>query len=159
MQAIIQRLLASATFEASLSARADIESRLVDDRLIATLFALTNAHCIAVSTVKTGHPMGPTTPGGFSNSHYYYRAVDIVAVDGKPIAGHATDPAILDVGRILRHLPPQERPDHIYGPAEWHAALGYSSRSGFRSDPFHDKIHADHLHLSFESETSTSNEE
>ncbi len=103
--------------------------------------------------------MGPVTPGGLVNSHYYYRAVDIVAVDGNPIAGHATDSAIVDVGRIVRHLPPQERPDHIYGPVEWHAALGYSSREGFRCDPFHNKIHADHLHLSFESETGTSNEE
>ena len=33
------------------------------------------------------------------------------------------------------------------------------STAGFRNDPFHNQIHVDHLHLSFEMETGTENQE
>ena len=155
----LTELLANSTFKPSPEARADLESGQTDPRLIFVLLFLTRQHGLEVSTIKTGHPLGARTPGGFVNSHYYYRAVDISAVDGKPVAGHGADPELVSVGRMLRELAPQWRPDCIFGPAEWHAALGYPATAGFRSDPFHNQIHADHLHLSFEAETGTENQE
>lgn len=155
----IQRLLVIPTFKPSLQAHADLASGNTDPRLVSVLLTLASAHEIAVSTIKTGHPLGPKTPGGLVNSHYYYRAVDIVAIDEKTIVGHETDPSVVDIGRILRRLSPQARPDHIFGPGAWHAVLGYPSTAGFRNDPFHNLTHTDHLHLSFELETGTENQE
>ncbi|WP_201388541.1 hypothetical protein [Ktedonobacter sp. SOSP1-52] len=155
----IEQLLAIPIFKPSHQARADLESGHTDTRLISVLLTLASAHGLEVSTIKTGHPLGPKTPGGFVNSHYYYRAVDIIAIDGKAIADHETDPSVVDIGHILRRLSPQDRPDHIFGPEAWHGALGYPPTAGFRSDPFHNQIHADHLHLSFELEAGTDNQE
>jgi len=155
----VQQLLLLPTFIPSLDARADLESGRVDARLVAALTALARGHTIEVSKIKTGHPMGPTSPNGVVNSHYDYRAADIVAVAGHPIAGHATNPAVLGVGRVLRGLSPQERPDRIYGPATWHTTLRYPADTGFVSDAFHDHIHADHLHLGFATATGTANRE
>ncbi|MDQ2714072.1 MAG: hypothetical protein M3Z08_04120 [Chloroflexota bacterium] len=155
----VEQLLAIPAFKPSSQARADLESGNTDARLVSVLLTLAQKHALEVSTIKTGHPLGPKTPGGFVNSHYYYRAADITAIDGKSIAGHETDSDIVDVGRMLRNLLPQDRPDHIFGPEAWQAALGYASTAGFRSDPFHNQIHADHLHLSFELETGTDNQE
>lgn len=131
----------------------------MDARLVRVLLALVHRRPIAVSLIKTGHPMGPTTPNGRPNAHYYGRAGDIVAVDGTPVAGNGAASGLVDLGRMLRAMPPEERPDSIMGPAEWHRALGDSASAGFVSDPFHDAIHADHLHLGFESESGTSNRE
>ncbi|GER89808.1 hypothetical protein KDW_39700 [Dictyobacter vulcani] len=154
-----EQLLALPTFKPSAPALADLKSGNVDTRLVFVLLTLAQQHALDISTIKTGHPMEPKTRGGFVNSHYYYRAVDIIAIDGKSIAGHETDPDIVDVGRILRSLSPQDRPDHIFGPAAWHATLRYTSTAGFKNDPFHNQIYADHLHLSFELETGTDNQE
>src|SRR5438045_8388834 len=108
----VEHLLAMDTFKPSPGVRADLESGHVDDRIINVLLVLAKKHTLEVSVIKTGHPLGPTTPGGKNNSHYFYRAVDITAIDGKSLVGYATDPDILDVGRLLHDLPPQTRPDH-----------------------------------------------
>lgn len=155
----LAQLLALPTFRPSADARLDLESGNVDARLVEVLFVLAQEHNLDVSIIKTGHPLGPTTPGGFTNSHYYYRAVDITAVDGKSLLEYPTDQDVLAIGRILRSLPPQARPDHIFGPEAWQTSLGYTVSAGFRSDAFHNQIHADHLHLSFELETGTENQE
>lgn len=121
----------------------------MDSRLVEVFLALAVEHEIAISIIKTGHPLDATAPSGRENDHYFYRAADITAVDGQPVADDACSPALLDVGRILYDLPPDIRPHRIYGPAGWHRALGYSAERGFISDPFHDAIHADHLHLGY----------
>ncbi len=159
MNDTVEQLIHNPNFKPSANAQTDIESGQVDARIVRTLLTLTEKHTINVSLIKTGHPLGPRTPGGYPNSHFYYRAVDITAVDGISIQEHGGDPAILDVGRILRGIPPQERPDHIFGPQEWHTALRYPASTGFRSDPFHNSIHVDHIHLSFETENGTENQE
>jgi hypothetical protein len=155
----VEQLFELSTFKPSEQAYADLASGNTDPRLVAILLALAQKHGLEISTIKTGHPLGPRTPGGFVNSHYFYRAVDIIAIDGKSIPGHETDPGIVDVGRILRGISPQDRPDYIFGPEAWHAVLKYPETAGFRSDPFHNRLHADHLHLSFESEEGTENQE
>lgn len=149
---IVRELLSHPSFKPSKNARADLDSGAVDLRLVKVLIVLVQHHAIEVSIIKTGHPMGPTTPSSRPNDHYFYRVADIPAVDGKPVLGNGSDTSILHIGRILRRMTPQERPDQIMGPAEWHAALGLGESSGFISDAFHNAIHADHLHIGFGAE-------
>lgn len=155
----VAHLLVHPNLVLSADARADLEAGVVDPRLVAVLLALARKHRIEVSLIKAGHPFGPVTPGGKTNAHYYGRVADIVAVDRKPIAGNGADPGIVDVGRILRGMRPEDRPDQIMGPQAWHEALGYPRSAGFLSGPFHDAIHRDHLHVGFASESGTGNEE
>lgn len=143
-------LLANPNFLPSENAAADLRGGLVDPRLVAALSDLAREHEIQVPTIKTGHPMGPLTPGGKPSDHHHYRAADVYAVDGKPVRGNAIHPDVLDVGKMLANMPVSERPDVIFGPAGWHAALGSAGIAGFVSDGFHDEIHHDHLHLGFD---------
>lgn len=155
----VARLLAHPNLALSADARADCEAGVVDPRLVAVLLALAREHRIAVSLIRTGHPMGPITPGGKVNAHYYGRVADTTAVDGTPVAGNGAASGIVGAGRILRGMRPEDWPDEIMGPRAWHEALGYPRSAGFLSDPFHDAIHHDHLHVGFGSESGIGNEE
>lgn len=59
-------------------ARADHRLRRLLDHLL-TDFELT------VGLVRTGHPVGPITPSGRPNDHWFYRAVDIEQVNGTEV--------------------------------------------------------------------------
>jgi hypothetical protein len=162
-------LLANPNFEASPQADGDLRAGIVDERLIATLQAIVKKHRIYVNVFKTGHtfgpgfPEGPTIPigygdaGGYPNTHYFGRAVDIWEVDGAPILGCGSDPAVVDVGRMLAGIPPQQRPDVIIGPSAWNEALGYGREAGWILDEDQVALHEDHLHLGFDSAEGTSN--
>jgi hypothetical protein len=156
---LVQNLIKNEKLELSDKARIDLLTGKVDARLVYVLWILLQKHRISVSMIKTGHPLGPTTPGGYPNSHYYYRAIDITAVDDVPILHHGASLFIVDIGRMLRKLLCQQRPDCIFGPAEWQDALGYPATTGFKNDDFHNRIHTDHLHLSFELEVGNENQE
>lgn len=99
--------------------------------------------------VKTGHPMGPTTPKGTANAHFYFCAADIHAVDDEPVELRPIPTAVVDLGRMIMLLPPKLRPQQVMGPTPWHAALGGSAVTGFRDDDRANAIHHDHLHLGF----------
>lgn len=154
----VRGLLTHPNFKPSASARADLEQGVVDPRLVNVLRLLVHTHQIAVSIIKTDHPMGPTTPSGRVNAHYYGRVADIVAVNGKSIAGSATAPDVVEIGRILHALAPADRPDSIMGPQAWHTLLDYPASAGFISDAFHTAIHVDHLHIGFEQACGTRNQ-
>jgi hypothetical protein len=155
-ETVTHELLAHRNFTPSEPARRDLESGAVDPRLVKSLLALVQEHEIAVSVIKTGHPLGPTAPSGRINDHYYCRAADIRVVDGMSIMGNGADPRVVHVGRLLAALPVEIRPDRIMGPSDWHRCLDYTRDDGFISDPFHDRIHADHLHLGFSTAASES---
>jgi hypothetical protein len=95
--------------------------------------------------------------GGLLNTHYYGRAADIRRVDGKPVRGNGADRNVLDAGRALANIPPQQRPDQIIGPLSWTETLGRSSREGWILDDDQLELHEDHLHIGYRSESSTSN--
>lgn len=149
MNTDLTALLNSANLDASEAARADLESGRVHAPLVALLARLIERHQIRVSTIKTGHPMGPLSPGGRENDHYFYRAVDITAVDGVSVADDSTSAGVLTVGQILTELRGADRPARVMGPTEWQRALGSGDRTGFRSDDFANAIHRDHLHIGF----------
>ncbi|MFC7621631.1 NUDIX hydrolase [Microlunatus sp. GCM10028923] len=131
------------------AALADLASPKVDARLRRLVEVLLRDHVLDVRTVRTGHPMGPVTPGGRDNDHYFYRAVDLVAVDGRPVAGRPIPEPVVSLGRTLLTLPTELRPTSVLGPAEWHAALGGGRRTGFRDEPAVNARHHDHLHLGY----------
>ena len=156
-----KELLETPNFEASSKAIGDLEAGVVDERLVATLQAVTEEHRICVDAFKEGHyfvpgvPDGPFIPdnygnaGGLPNSHYYGRAVDVRRVNGKPVRGNGTDPDVLDVGELISGIPPQERPDQIIGPENWATTLGHPSEEGWILDEDQLKLHEDHIHIGY----------
>lgn len=164
-----KRLLETPNFEASSKAIEDLKAGIVDPRLVATLRLVVQEHRICVDAFKEGHyflpgvPDGPLIPddygeaGGLPNTHYYGRAADIRRVDSKPVRGNGDAPDVLDVGEILASIPPQQRPDQIIGPPDWGKALGRSRQEGWILDPDQLKLHEDHLHIGYMSDTGTLN--
>ena len=91
------------------------------------------------------------------NTHYYGRAADIRRVNGKPVRDLDTDPDILDVGRTIAGIPPQQRPDQIIGPRDWTEALDRSRGEGWILEDDQLALHEDHLHLGYTSQDETLN--
>jgi hypothetical protein len=164
-----KELLEEPNFGASPEAAGDLEAGVVDERLVAVLLTITREHRICVDAFKEGHyflpgvPDGPRIPegygeaGGLPNTHYYGRAADIRWVDGKPVEGNATDPAVLAVGRVLTDIPPRRRPDQIIGPERWTEALGYGREEGWVVDPDQVELHGKHLHIGYMTKEGTRN--
>jgi len=163
----VRKLLESPNFGATPQAVSDLERGVVDRRLIAALRVLTKGHRICVLTFKDGHyflpgvPDGPRIPegygkaGGLPNTHYFGRAADVWWIDGKPVAGNATDPDILQIGNILASIPPKGRPDQIIGPSRWSKALGYGRQKGWVLAPDQLQLHRDHIHIGYIDEEGT----
>jgi hypothetical protein len=156
-----RELLETRNFEVSSKAIGDLKAGIVDERLVAILQAITQEHRVCVDAFKEGHyflrgvPDSPLIPnsygsaGGLPNSHYYGRAVDIRRVNGKSISGNGTNPDVLDIGKIISRVSPQERPDQIIGPESWAEALGRSSEEGWILDEDQLERHEDHIHLGY----------
>ena len=164
-----RKLLESPNFGATPQAAGDLESGIVDQRLVAALRVLTKEHRLCVETFKEGHyflpgvPDGPRIPegygkaGGLPNTHYYGRAADIWWVDGKPVEGNATNQDVLEVGKTLASIPPKRRPDQVIGPPRWAKALGYGRERGWILAPDQLELHKDHIHIGYMDEKGTKN--
>ena len=164
-----KKLLEDPDFGASPEAAGDLEAGIVDERLVAVLRTITREHRICVDAFKEGHyfvpgvPDGPRIPegygnaGGLPNTHYYGRAADVRWVDGKPVEGNATDPDVLDVGRVLADIPARRRPDQIIGPKRWTEALGYGHEEGWVLNADQLELHGDHIHIGYTSREGTRN--
>ncbi|HUP70328.1 MAG TPA: lytic transglycosylase domain-containing protein [Acidimicrobiales bacterium] len=128
----------------SAAARADLESGLVDPRVVATLGLAADRFSIHVGVIRTGHSQ---CVGGGSqqdrpvcsvSQHWYYRGVDIDMVGGQRVApGNQAARALAD---SLIRLPPPLRPDELGVP--WAALAPLPG-------VFSDAAHQDHLHLGY----------
>jgi hypothetical protein len=164
-----RELLESPNFGATPQAASDLERGVVDKRLVATLGVLTKEHRLCIDTFKKVHfflpglPDGPRIPegygkaGGLPNTHYFGRAADVRLVDDKPVKGNATDPDVLEVGKLLAGMPPKRRPDQIIGPPKWSKALGYGREEGWVLAPDQLRLHKDHIHIGYIDEQGTHN--
>jgi hypothetical protein len=81
------RVLANKDIEIYDGGRSDIQSGLIDPRVLVTLGFLENRFdTVTVSAMVSGHSVYTTT--GNVSLHAYGQAVDIAALDGEPIVGH-----------------------------------------------------------------------
>jgi hypothetical protein len=164
-----RKLLENPNFGATPQAAGDLESGVVDQRLIAALGVVTREHRICVEAFKEGHyflpgvPDGPRIPegygeaGGLPNTHYFGRAADVRWVGGRPVEGNAAAAEVLEVGRLLASIPPKRRPDQIIGPPRWAKALGYGPEAGWVLAPDQLELHKDHIHIGYRDERGTHN--
>jgi hypothetical protein len=146
-QILYERLIGNAELSLSDHAFRDLAGGRVGAKLLTILATLLSSHSISVRLIKSGHPMGPVSPAGRRNDHYFYGALDIDAVDDLPVDGNGSAAGLVDVGHLLMGLAPERRANLVMGPAEWHQALGGGDTTGFRDDSFANAIHSDHLHI------------
>ena len=138
-------LLAHPGFSASAAARADLETGLVDRRLVAILAALASQQPIYVAVIKTGHYQcvgGGTVaqrPGCTESHHWQWRGADVTLVAGNAVTD--TNTAAYQLVAALAEFPVWHplRPSRVGSP--W---PGFGPLRGF----FNDADHEDHLHLS-----------
>jgi hypothetical protein len=105
-------LLAHPSLTLSAAARADLAAGIVDERLTSLLAWLLQRHTLTVGGFKTGHPkhvQGQGDTHAISN-HYYGRAADISAIDGRPVsAGNpAAGAVVLELAHLAGSLAPGE---------------------------------------------------
>ena len=119
------------------SARWDILAGTVDDRVLAILAQLGAEHRVDVTTLATGHPHNVFASSRVSN-HTRGRAVDIWAVDGRPVIDQR-DPsgplATLARGLLAQGVTELGGPWDLDGPG---------------GTSFTNVVHQDHLHVGFD---------
>lgn len=137
-------LLAQPNLTLSAAARADLESGLVDPRIVAVLGVAADRLPIHVGVIRTGHSQcvgggsRQTRPGCDVSEHWYYRGVDIDMVGGQAVsAGNQAARALAD---LLIRLSPPLRPDELGVP--WAALAPLPG-------VFSDGAHQDHLHVAY----------
>lgn len=134
---VAQALLAVDNVVLPDSARWDILDGTVDDRVLAILAQLGAEHRVDVTTLATGHPYNVFGTQRVSN-HTRGRAVDIWAVDGRPVIDQR-DPsgplATLARGLLAQGVSELGGPWDLDGP-------GGAS--------FTNVVHQDHLHVGFD---------
>lgn len=126
------------------AARADLESGLVDPRVMAVLALAADRVPIRAGVVRTGHSQcvgggdRQSRPTCSISQHWYYRGVDIDMVGGRAVsAGNAAARALAD---LLVRLSPPLRPDELGVP--WAALAPLPG-------VFSDDAHQGHLHVGY----------
>jgi hypothetical protein len=115
----------------------DLASGRVHPLVERILLRLSRHHDLSVSVFATGHPWEVFGTTGMSN-HTAGRAVDIWAVDGRPVAAMPTDdPTLLELLRRAAAL----GSDEIGGPIDPDGPAGVH---------FANSLHRDHVHIGFD---------
>ena len=129
-----QAVLAEPRLELSAPARLDVSSGRMDDRLLQVLLGLAQDRVLTLQVMHTGH-IQTVYPTERLSNHAVGRAVDIRAVDGRPVADPATSREMLiEVAVRAGQL----------GATEVGAPFDLNGdRTGF----FTDIVHQDHLHI------------
>jgi membrane-bound lytic murein transglycosylase B len=118
----------------------DLQSGVIDPRVIGLLAALTQDHQVTVSALRSDH--GQYTTSGNVSNHFFGRAVDIAAIDGVPCTNTDPNGTCGTIARSLGALPPGQKPTELIycfdpdGPAS--------------PDGFAQADHCDHIHAGFD---------
>ncbi|HEX2095791.1 MAG TPA: lytic murein transglycosylase [Solirubrobacterales bacterium] len=119
-------------------AREDLEAGRIDPRIVGLLGAITQAHQLTISSLRSDHSMY-TAEGGVSN-HYYGRAMDIAAVDGVSCTDVSPTAPCAELGRTLAALPAPALPTELI----YCFDLDGPGPAFARSD------HCDHIHAGYD---------
>lgn len=133
---IAERVLSHPRIELPDSARWDITSGLISDRVLEVMASLADDHEIKVSVLSAGHPLTVFGTSRRSN-HIAGRAVDLWWVDG-PIYDQR-DPGSPLAAVLIRLM--EAGVDELGAP--------FVAQSG-RSGGFANLVHQDHLHIAFD---------
>jgi hypothetical protein len=117
-------------------ARADLESGVVDQRLVSLLSWIARRHTISITVFKTGHSQ--FTRSGSVSNHYVGRGADIFIVDGSPVS--ASNVRAQEVVLEMAAVEGASRPDELGHPF---GSVGFPGG-------FTDSDHADHIHVGFD---------
>lgn len=132
------------------SARWDIHSGIVDERLLRAMAAVAEDFSYSVTTLKTGHPVN-VFGTDLRSGHTDGRGCDVWAVDGEPVFSHRPEivgggrsertPSFRFTRRLLKALdvPELGSPWDLDGPP----VVGELRPS------FTDPVHDDHVHIAF----------
>src|SRR3954451_16389185 len=114
---------------------ADLRAGRIDPRVMSVLDRLSHEHHLTISAMRSDH--GRLTSGGSVSNHAYGRAVDIAAIDGRPVT--PDNEVARRIAIELSHLDPSIRPTEIGSP--W--ALSGPAY-------FTDAEHQNHLHIGYD---------
>ncbi len=137
-------LLAKANLTVSAAARGDLESGLVDPRVVAVLGMAADRFPIHVGVIRTGHSQcvgggdRQSRPGCDISQHWYFRGADIDMVAGQAVS--PANQAARTLAALLIGLSPPLRPDELGVP--WAALAPLAG-------VFSDASHQDHLHVGY----------
>ena len=132
---VARRLLENDRVAFPFAAIGDIRSGAVDDSVLLALGLLSETYRLDVSVLRSGHPLRVFGTDRISN-HTEGRAVDIWAIDGRPIIELGAGPVVTNLMRDASDVGAYQ----VGGPADLDGG-----------DPvyFADDTHQDHIHLGF----------
>jgi hypothetical protein len=128
-------LLASPRLHLPVAARADLRSGTISAGVLGALRGLAARHVVDVSVVKSGHPLYVFGTNRLSD-HPRGHAVDVWAVDGRPVVDPANRALVESVMRLGIALGAYQ----VGGPVDL---------DGGGSQYFSDNTHHDHVHMGF----------
>ena len=132
---VARRLLENDRVALPFAAVGDIRSGAVDDSVLRALTLLSQTFRLDVSVLRSGHPLRVFGTDRISN-HTEGRAVDIWAIDGRPVIESGGSPTVTDFMRVA-----------------WEAGAyqvgGPTDLDGGGAGFFADDTHKDHVHLGF----------
>ena len=136
---LIAMVLANPNLDIYPAGRDDIATGRIDARVLTLLQHLSEEHRLTIVSLKTGHSRcigGGDYPGCRVSHHWHGRAVDIAAIDGRPV--NSSNPTARALALHLHQLPQPLRPSEVGTPWPDLTPLpGY----------FSDAAHTRHLHL------------
>jgi hypothetical protein len=116
----------------------DLDSGVIDPRIVGLLGAMTQAHQVTISSLRSDHSMY-TAEGGVSN-HYYGRAMHIAAVDGVSCTDTSPTAPCAELARTLAYLPSPAMPTELIYCFDVDGAGPAFARSD----------HCDHIHAGYD---------
>ncbi len=119
----------------------DIESGVVDPRILTLIAAISQDHTITISSLRSDHSRN-TTSGNVSN-HFYGRAMDIAAIDGVSCTETSPEGPCGTIARQLAALPPGQKPTELI--------FCFDPDGPLSGDGFAAADHCDHIHVGYDS--------
>ena len=118
---------------------ADLKAGRIDPRIVSVLTTLSGEHRLTISATASDHPK--FSAGGSVSNHFHGRAIDIAAIDGRPVGpgNEVAKKVALELARLSPRIRPTEigSPWPLSGPAY-----------------FTDAAHQNHLHVGFDDPVS-----